>query len=540
MIFSLDQNCHSLWDVAPKCEALTAAGYRVRQFVEDIDVAFTALGSAAEGGPLRLARERYHHSGGADWGAALFYSEFLGRLPVDVRGWEPLVGMKTAALARQLDRRVEDLYEEFSPADTWQLIGPSYVGDHRHHRMIADLTVTETSAFLRQILERARADMLHRFPEPGAQKRIENWCAAETSRLEELLAAHSEARLVDLYRAWLGQLLGGSVELDAASSLVAVSADASAVALLEMFCKDYPVAGELYNEALRQADVGLNPLDTDEGELPFFVAMAYQGHLVRTDLHYRRGALHTANAVFPLNGERLPIEALRAAGIVGLSGKAVMLAVQLRWGAAGAELALPHRGSVYMSAARNLIGLLRREGLLAGPVQPLVRVRFHLLDRIGSLNTVIRLPDHLAVCFDAAEVPASQLGERWADLAHQARWRLEQFRTDPGRRSWQRDTFPVPTGELDRLEARRRELAAREPKSPALREVWKQLKSFQRDVLDATVRQIARDWQVAQADYWDSRGAIWPWCVALGGQEFYNHVIAHAEITREQPPDGHE
>jgi hypothetical protein len=94
--------------------------------------------------------------------------------------------------------------------------------------------------------------------------------------------------------------------------------------------------------------------------------------------------------------------------------------------------------------------------------------------------------------------------------------------------------------EIDRLDARRRELASREPKSPALREVWKQLKPLHRDLTDATLRQIARDWQVAQLDYWDGRGAIWPWCVALGGQEFYNQVIAQAEITREEAPGGDE
>jgi hypothetical protein len=203
-------------------------------------------------------------------------------------------------------------------------------------------------------------------------------------------------------------------------------------------------------------------------------------------------------------------------------------------------LALPHRGSVYMPAAQQLVGLLRREGVLTGEVRPLVRVRFCLLDRIRSLDTVIHLPDHLAGCFGAAEVPARRLGERWADLAREARERLERFKTDEGQRTWQRESQGMLASEIDRLDARRRELASREPKSPALREVWKRLKPLHRDLTDATLRQIARDWQVAQLDYWDGRGAIWPWCVALGGQEFYNQVIAQAEITREEAPGGDE
>ena len=99
-MFSIDQNCHSLWDALPKLQALAARGARVRHFVEDVDVAFTSLGSQGAAGPLQWTRERFHPSGGQDWGAALFYSEFLGKLCVEIRDWEPLIGMKTAALAR--------------------------------------------------------------------------------------------------------------------------------------------------------------------------------------------------------------------------------------------------------------------------------------------------------------------------------------------------------------------------------------------------------------------------------------------------------
>ena len=58
-------------------------------------------------------------------------------------------------------------------------------------------------------------------------------------------------------------------------------------------------------------------------------------------MFYRDGALHVADAAFPLADGRVPLEALRESGVVGLAGKAVMLAVQVRWGAGGAELALP-------------------------------------------------------------------------------------------------------------------------------------------------------------------------------------------------------
>ena len=55
----------------------------------------------------------------------------------------------------------------------------------------------------------------------------------------------------------------------------------------------------------------------------------------------------------------------------------------------------------------------------------------------------------------------------------------------------------------------------------------------QAELLDRTIRQIDRDTQVAELDYYDSRGAILPWCIALGGETFYNEVIARAEISEE-------
>jgi hypothetical protein len=55
-------------------------------------------------------------------------------------------------------------------------------------------------------------------------------------------------------------------------------------------------------------------------------------------------------------------------------------------------------------------------------------------------------------------------------------------------------------------------------------------------MLRRMVEQIALDWQVRDIDYWDSRGGLLPWCVAMGGQEFYNHVVGSAEIYQEPQP----
>jgi len=164
-MFSIDQNCHSLWDVLPKIQCLTRRGLEVTHLIEDIDVAFTAVGAGQDQSQLQLARERYYRSGGADWGAALFYSEFLGRLPTDIRRWEKYTHLTTKALASGLGRSVDDLFDEYSPSDNWQLIGTSYVGDRNHHRLIGDLSTEETAEYIWKVFDKAKADMFAAFPD---------------------------------------------------------------------------------------------------------------------------------------------------------------------------------------------------------------------------------------------------------------------------------------------------------------------------------------------------------------------------------------
>jgi len=535
-MFSIDQNCHSLWDALPKLQALAARGAHVRHFVEDIDVAFTSLGLQGRGGPLRWTRERFHPSGGQDWGAALFYSEFLGKLCVEIRDWEPLTGMKTAALARQLGCGLESLYQEFSAGDNWQLIGPSYLGDGEHHRVIGDLTVAETREFLCEMIDTARRDMQQAFPERPCQQRLAEWFAAERALLDRLLDRHAGARLVDLYRDWMGQYLEAtSVRLDWASSLCSCGADPNQTALLELWLADYERMAGLYNGAIERAQVPLRGLKTTAGELPFFVTGQFEGHLARAAVHLRGEELLIGGqeGLGLLPGRRLPIERMRAAGVSALSGKAMLLVIQARLQDA---LAVPYGGSLYMPAVHLLADSLVSEGLLPGKLHPVVRVRFRLLDRMATLKTVVRLPAHLAEAFGKDEIPASELAGNWRSVQREARQRLAAMTDAEARRRFQQGSFPALSAGIDELNLRRRTLAGEDPKSSEIRELSKRVKALQVEILDRTFRQIARDWQVAHVETYDSRGALLPWSIALGGEEFYNELIQAADVFEENEP----
>ena len=262
--FSIDQNCHSLWDVLPKLHALARHGAKVTQFIEDIDVAFTQSGADVASSDLRLAKEQYHRGGTADWGAALFYSEFLGRLPMDVQNWEAYTGIKTSVLAKKLGCSVEQLYGRYSPSDNWQLIGSSYVGDRDHHRTIADLSVAETAPFVRQILAKARANCLWVFPQKSCQDRLTEWFDREDSLVNSLLAKCKQGRLVDLYKLWLASHVPGQVELRLTSDLLANKPEDPRTALLELFLRDYDQLAGIYNESISETGVAIRPLDCSD------------------------------------------------------------------------------------------------------------------------------------------------------------------------------------------------------------------------------------------------------------------------------------
>lgn len=537
-MFSIDQNCHSLWDTLPKLHALAAHGHCVTHFIEDIDVAFTAMGASVDDAVLHLARERFHRSGGQDWGAALFYSDFLGKLPVEIRRWEPLTGLQTKTLAKQLGRSVDELYDEFSPGDTWQLIGSSYIGDRDHHRVIGDLAVREIRDFLLDLVERAKANMLRSFPRRDSQERLHGWFSEEQARLSRLLERHAGDGLVDLYRSWLGEHLGaGQVTLGLTSSLFACGADAARTALLDAFAADYERGARLYNEALAETDADLRPLDAARGELPFFAIQDFEGHLVRTAAFLRGDAVQFGRQAFRLaEGRRLPVGEMAEAGIRCLAGKAVLLVTQARLGPHGAPLALPYRGSLYMPTAHRLAAKLAEAGLLPGGLKPLVRVRFRLLDHLRALDTPICLPDHLADCFGQREVPARELGENWAGIAAQAAKSLASLRDDASRRRWQAERFPELAGRIAELEARRRAMSQGSCTPEQMSAIWKEIKSLQGELLDRTLRGIARDWQLRELDYWDSRGALLPWSIALGGRDFYARLVAEAAVYEEPVP----
>jgi hypothetical protein len=542
-LISIDQNCHPLWDVPPKLHALVRAGHSVRHYIEDIDVAFTSIGAGVDDDDqapqMRIARERFYRSGPADWGAAVFYFGFLGRQPIEIRQYEPYTGVKTNVLAGKLGCSVDDLYDRFSPGDNWQLIGPSYFRNRDLHRVIGDLSVSQTAGFLGEIIDIARRDMLDAFPDDESQRRIGAWLDTQRSMLTGLIESVGDGTLVDVYHQWLSSCAESTTTLGLTSELFACGRDAAQTELLELFTSRYEQTAEMYNAAIEETAQPLRQLDINRGELPFFATIARDGHMVRCGVSLSGGSLQIADMRFELlSGGRIPAGAMRAAGVVALAGKAMVLVIQARIGPNGRALALPHRGSLYMPAADRLASKLTQADLLPGELQPVVRVRLGFLDALKTIETPIRLPKYLQAAMGSEVIPASDLGRLWRGLIDEARQRLEIFQSPQGPDQWRRQTCSDELDQLDQLDKKRRELAQTDPKGAEIRNLSKQAKQISSHMLEVQLLQIANDLHTVELDYWDSRGAIWPWSVALGGQEFYSRLIANAEIHVETPSPG--
>jgi len=538
-LISIDQNCHPLWDVPPKLHALARAGHSACHYIEDIDVAFTSIGARPGDNAsqqMRVARERFYRGGSADWGAAVFYFCFLGRQPAEIRRYEQYTGMRTSVLAGKLKCSVDDLYDRFSPSDNWQLIGSSYFRDQNLHRVIGDLRASQTAGFLADITDLAREDMLQAFPARESRRRIEDWVAAQRRMLAEFTDSVCDGSLVDVYSRWLGQCVGEATSLGLTSQLFACGRDEAQTALLELFTSRYDETAEMYNSAIAETNQPLRPLDVKNGELPLFATIARDGHLVRCGVSMRDGSLEVADMRFDLlSGGRIPIDPMRDSGVAALAGKAMVLVMQARIGPSGRPLALPHRGSLYMPAADRLAEKLKQADLLPGELQPIVRVRLGFLDALKALDTPIRPPEYLQEALGSETIPASLLAARWRDLITDARASLKALTSPEGRDAWRRQNQGPLLDDIERINQARRQLAKTDPKGPEIRSLSKRARELETRILDAMVRRIAGDLHTVELDYWDSRGAILPWSIALGGNEFYNDLISNAEILVEAP-----
>ena len=541
MTISIDQNSHVLWDTVPKLHALQSASLQATHYIEDIDVAFTMLGAKPDQPDLKISLEKFYPTGGCDWGASLFYSDFLGRLPVEPRTWEPMLGCKLSAYAKRAGLSLDDLYRDHATGDNWMLIGSSFVADREHHRLLGDLSVREVEDYIWRFFDLAETDCLRVFCDPKAQQRTQSWFATEREKVKTIINKTRDAKIDDFYDVWMREYFTASqstIQIAKSAELFKLQSGANGVKLLELFLQDYDRLAGLYNQAVREANLGLHELDTRTGELPFFVTLRHKGRYVRCDIKLSENKLLIANREVELGPDRaVPLQKLADIGIECLIGKAILLVIQVRMGAAGKPLAMPFHGSSYMPAAHKLAKLLVQEKLIDDNVSPILRVRFHLLDRLAETETTIKLPTHLITKFKTEKMPAKQFAETYKQLADESAELLGKFINKESTQQWKHANYKAELEQIEKLDSEKMMLVKQDPKQPAVRELGQQVASIKRNIDKVFLEEISQCYQVSNIDFWDSRGAIYPWCIAAGGEKFYDHVVKNASVYEENYAD---
>jgi len=360
---------------------------------------------------------------------------------------------------------------------------------------------------------------------------------AENDKVRDLRHTFADATLLEFYGAWSATHVPGTVDLGRTSSFLGLDSDAGPRSrfLLELFVRNCAVCSKLYNEAIEETGVGLNPLRQQTGELPFFAVWRRGERLLRSEICLEDDVLQADDRRWPLRSgdHTVPFSALTADGVVCLPGKALLLVLQTRLAPDGFPLVLPYQGSLYMPAAHRFESKLRAAGILEVDACPIRRMRFRFLDRLRGIDTIIHLPPYLQRATGEAELSAAAFAEHVPTLVNRASTRLESTRSDDGRKQVGATLSPNEYKEMSDLEPRRRELA----RDPACRQqagaLWNRVKELQTIILQRLVDQLVDDFSVAGLDYWDSRGALLPASIGLGGKEFYEKLLDAAECYDE-------
>jgi len=530
---SIDQNCLPLWDAVPKVHAAARPGVTGTHYAEDVDVAFTRRGGEPGDDLLEIARECIYRDGTSDWGAVLFYTEFLGRNPLDIRAVEPYTGLKTSALARRLNTTVEDLYRRWSDSDNWQLVGVSYVHDRTMHRVIGDLSVAEVKPYVLRLYDIAREDVARAFPSRPAQNRIAEWFTAETARIKALLREFDQGTLSDFYAASMRHSLPAHIEISCTSSLFELTPAAPDLRRLFLpFIERYSDLANVYNAAVKASNVGVAPVRISRGELPFYAVFRFRDRLVRSELVYDGETLRAGPLAWHVKSpDAALLERMRNDGVPAVVGKAILLVIQARLRAGNADLLLPEHGSLYMPAAFLLEKQLRDAGLLPRAFPCVRRVCFHFLRRMADVDERVVLPPYLARILGESESSSRMLGRQIDDVIAGARAQLDRLQEPSARERLMDDLFPQQRRRIRDLDRERRELVRDPSRRAEASALWDRMRELEREVLAGFVERIVDLVHVSRLDVWNSRGALIPWAYALGGEEFVERLLAQAEIV---------
>ncbi len=515
-MISIDQNSNSLWDTLPKLQALEKQGIKFTHCIEDIDVAFTRVGAHSD--KLELTLERYYPSGNLDWGASLFYMNFLGRCPLNLDNLTKYTGETPAHTAKKLGISLEQLYAQFSVADNWQLTAPSYIDSTKQaHRLLGDLSTSEVIPFINELFDKAEEDLLNCFPENDVQKRIIKWFDSERECVAEL--AETNESLAELYQSWLQSYFSKDCIIKTSEHKYLAN---TSITMLKKVVRNYDQFVQIYNESIEESGVELSPINAETGDLPFFVIYNKDGHLVRSSIKIENAELIAGGLKFPIDEFFNHVKEV--------SGKALLLVIISRLNDSGTSLALPVNGSLYTPAAVILAKKMRESGFITDELHPIKRVRFKFLQSMRKSSVLINLPNYLHSFFPKT-MKANEFSAQLPEVVKQCKKTLQDLESNSEVifQSW----FPELFQKINQLKSLKNQYGRDPEKRHLCSDIWKEVKELEKQFHTNCYQLLINTVHCSEIDYWDSRGALLPWSIALGGESFYQELISNAEIFSE-------
>jgi len=535
--YSIDQNSHSLWDTIPKLAALAQHNWHGTHFVEDIDVAFTRHGDKTANSQLQIQQEAIRRDGSSDWGAALFYTDFLGRSPLNLHDLKKYIGWSSAAIARKLEINIDQLFAKYSISDNWQLIGSSYTNTPACHRVIGDLDTKQIAPYLQKIIQHAHNNLLETFPQNHAQTRINNWFISEQNLLNSLLTKYKNKKLIHLYQAWTKHHLPKTIKIDFTSTYFTNQEyNKPFYQLINHFLNNYQQLATLYNQAIIQSKVGLNQLRTKTGDLPIFAVIKKQGILMRTSLRLQDNTICAGEFRWSLNkgANPIPLAAMQKDGVTCLVGKALLLILQARFKPHGSILALPYLGSLYLPAAKQFEKLLQQQNLLPAPTNPIYRIKFNTYNHWQNYQTTINLPQYLHETFNCKQIQTKQFKKQWTNICTQIKNTLQKMQNEKQRETILSQKYPKLYAQRKKLNQQRQIFAKNPQTRPQAKILWDKIKPLDEQILKQQYQWLVNMQQTLNLEYYNSRGAIMPWSIAIGGKQLYQQILQQAEIYQER------
>jgi len=162
-----------------------------------------------------------------------------------------------------------------------------------------------------------------------------------------------------------------------------------------------------------------------------------------------------------------------------------------------------------------------------------LRVRFRFFDHWRGCVTFVRPPPYLQQALGVAELRAADLAEALVGGMAAARADLAAWSDDSRRDALGRQQFPGLSAERDRLDHERRAAAADPARRPEATVLWQRIKEVDRQMAQAQAEWLLQRLRLLDLAYYDSRGALLPWCLALGGEDLYQRLLRAAELTSE-------